>query len=85
MLYNKYYNEDIEWIKTKITEGKNSLNSSTKLYSGLFADFFKPEELITTIQKSVNAGADGVSLFAYHKMIDAHWKFLSEHELKNKL
>ena len=72
-----------EWIQSKIIEGKQVLDPSTKLFSGLFVDFFNPQELNDTIQESLEAGADGISLFAYHSMKDAHWKEIPQVLNKN--
>jgi len=76
MLYHGYYNKDIDWIESNILEGKKSIHSKTKLYSGLFSGFFSPEELNKAVKMSINAGADGVSLFAYHIMKKSHWEYL---------
>jgi uncharacterized lipoprotein YddW (UPF0748 family) len=73
MLYHGYYNEDIEWIKSKIMEGKQALNPEVKLYSGLFVDFFTPEELVDALDQSLSAGSDGIALFAYHSLDEEHW------------
>ncbi|MCB0730475.1 MAG: family 10 glycosylhydrolase [Ignavibacteriae bacterium] len=78
MLYNDFYNENVEWIVKNIIKGKQSLNSATKLFSGLMVDSFDPEEFKTTITKAIEANADGVSLFAYHSMKDGHWESLKE-------
>ena len=78
MLCSIYYYEDVTWIQAKIIEGLESLNSSTKLYSGLLVDSYNPKEMSTAIQKSLDSKADGVSLFAYHSMREAHWKYISQ-------
>ncbi|MCB9206453.1 MAG: family 10 glycosylhydrolase [Ignavibacteriales bacterium] len=78
MLYNDFYNENVEWIVKNIIKGKQSLNSATKLFSGLMVDSFDPREFKTTITKAIEANADGVSLFAYHSMKDGHWESLKE-------
>ena len=82
MLYHGYYNEDLEWIRDNIIEGKSRISNNIKLYSGLFAGFFEPEELTNAMQRSVTAGADGVSIFAYHSMKDKHWQKLSKFLIK---
>lgn len=77
MLYHSFYNENIEWIQKNITKGTQRLDPSTKLYSGLLVGSFKPNELNEAIKKSLEAGANGVSLFAYHSMNEAHWEAAS--------
>jgi len=84
MLYHGYYSRDIDWVENNIIAGKNSIHSKTKLYSGLFTGFFSPEELNKAIERSINAGADGVSLFAYHTMKETHWDKLPEVLVKHK-
>lgn len=78
MLYSQYYNEDLAWVQAKIKEGLKSINSSTKLYSGILVDSGNPKEMLIEIQKSLEADADGVSLFAYHSMRKDHWEIISE-------
>ncbi len=78
MLYHSFYNENIEWIQKNIINGIQSIDPSTKLYSGLFIDSLKPNELNEAIRKSLEAGAHGVSLFAYHSMKEAHWEAASK-------
>jgi uncharacterized lipoprotein YddW (UPF0748 family) len=84
MLYHEYYNGNIDWIVNHIAKGKKSLKSSTKLYSGLMVGSFDPEELMEAIESSINANADGISLFAYSSMNDGHWDKMMEFTKKFK-
>jgi uncharacterized lipoprotein YddW (UPF0748 family) len=79
MLYNSFYNQTIGWIKEKTATGVHSLPDTVSLYSGLFVPALEPEELIDAIEKSLEAGADGVSLFAVGSMTDRHWAVLSKY------
>ena len=61
-------------ITTKILNGLNqALNPEVKLYSGLFVDFFTPEELVDALDQSLSAGSDGIALFAYHSLEEEYW------------
>ena len=79
----RYYDEDVEWIEAKIKEGKLNLESTAKIYAGLFTGFFKPDQLNNAVKRSLDAGADGFSLFAYHQMRVEHWLKLSDLEKDN--
>jgi len=76
MLYNKFYNEGIDWIEEMTKTGVNSLPKNISLYSGLAVSAFSPKELIQAIEASVNAGAGGISLFAADEIDDEQWKVL---------
>ena len=78
MLYHRFYDEGIDWIQDNIKYGLKVLPQSTSLYSGLEVGAFSPQELALAIEKSVEAGAKGVTFFNGSAMTDEHWSAVSE-------
>lgn len=78
MLYQGFYNADIEWIKTQTENGLQRLNHSKPIYSGLFIPHLNPDELEKAISVAKSGGAKGVSLFGYNEMTTEHWAKLKE-------
>jgi hypothetical protein len=75
-MYHKYYNENVEWIKTVTREGVDSLSSNTKLYSGLHISMLTPGELAKATEFAFEGGANGIVLFTATAMTDEHWESL---------
>lgn len=61
MLYNKFYDEEVEWIGDCMRENIGSV--TFPIYAGLFLQDFKPGDLEKAIAVSLKRGAKGVSLF----------------------
>ena len=74
MLYHQYYDQGYDWIQTNLEFGRKMLPHDVSIYSGLEVKAFNDEELALAVQKSLEAGADGISLFSGRAMTDAHWK-----------
>lgn len=76
MMYHKYYNEGVDWIKKVTAEGKKELPANIPLYSGLHIAMLKPAELPFAVTNALKGGADGIVLFTGWAMTDEHWKQL---------
>ena len=76
MMYHKYYNEDVEWIKRVTREGVEALGSKAPLYSGLHISMLTPEELARATRLAYEGGASGVCLFTATAMSNEHWTTL---------
>ena len=76
MIYHKFYNKSVEWIREATHEGVKALNPSTKLYSGLFIPALNPADLTRAVEFAFEGGAKGIVLFNVEAMTDAHWKRL---------
>lgn len=65
MIYHSFYNEKPVWIKTAVKEGIDFMDGKKPLYAGLFLDGFNNlDELKVGVQKAIEGGANGVSLFS---------------------
>jgi uncharacterized lipoprotein YddW (UPF0748 family) len=78
MLYHNFYNADLQWIADHIKLQKEMLKSPKPIYSGLFIPAIKDDELKKAVELSINAGAEGVSLFSYHQLSDNQWNVLKD-------
>jgi uncharacterized lipoprotein YddW (UPF0748 family) len=78
MLYHNFYNADLQWIADHIKLQKEMLKSPKPIYSGLFIPAIKDEELREAVNLSINAGAEGVSLFSFHQLSDNQWNTLKD-------
>ncbi len=76
MMYHKYYNENVHWIKKITLEGTQSLSPKTPLYSGLHIAMLTPDELVQAREFALEGGAKGIVLFTAEAMTDAHWNKL---------
>lgn len=64
MLYQDFYNEDIDWIGEKITEEIAFLEHGEPLSAGVMIGQASADEVRRMIEVSMKAGAAGVSFFA---------------------
>jgi uncharacterized lipoprotein YddW (UPF0748 family) len=71
MLYNVFYQEGPEWVKTETTEAVATVKRP--VYSGLFIHNMTPETLHETVQLALSGGASGISLFSADGMDAAKW------------
>ena len=78
MLYNNYYNEDINWIGFCTAQGVREVHGRFPIYSGLFVPALSPEKLKEAILISRENGASGVSFFNMHVLTDAHLKVIKQ-------
>lgn len=64
MNYHSLYNEKLEWISAMVNEERNAVGSGSFLYSGLYLENLKSNELIKAVKLSMDSGADGVCLYS---------------------
>jgi len=75
MLYNGFYNENIDWIGKMVYEDVQTSFPTTKIISGIFApDLKNPGDISKAIQISLKNGAAGVSIFGLNPFVnDKRW------------
>ena len=61
MIYHRFYNQPIEWIRTATREGTAALPKERPLYSGVYN--LKPDELARAVGLASEGGAQGISVF----------------------
>jgi uncharacterized lipoprotein YddW (UPF0748 family) len=75
MLYQGFYNEDINWIGEEVEKALTRLNHSKPVYSGLFLGHLPTgADLKKAIEVSKQSGAKGVSLFDFGGMKDEYYE-----------
>ncbi len=73
MIFHKFHNKPIEWIKEATREGVQKMGSRP-LYTGLYIPELNPKELGQAIKYAKAGGAKGISLYPYKDMTEEHWK-----------
>ena len=76
MNYHHFYNGNIDWIADSVNKGIKNKDLHSKYLSGLFLGALTPSELKQAINKSLEKGADGVSLFSNNQLTEEHIKVL---------
>ena len=74
MLYHGFYNANVSWIGEEVQKALHRLNNLKPVYSGLFLSHLSPEDLSLAIKVSKDAGAKGISAFAFGSISDKHWE-----------
>jgi uncharacterized lipoprotein YddW (UPF0748 family) len=69
MTYNRFYNEEPEWIERAVKEGVAALPKDRPLYAGLYLPDFKGGEFDRALQSALAGGAKGVALFGGLKTV----------------
>lgn len=65
MIYQNFYNKDINWIGETVSKGVKEIKGRFPIYAGLFLSAFKnADELNAAIDISIKNGAAGVAFFA---------------------
>ncbi|MHB8581059.1 MAG: family 10 glycosylhydrolase [Ignavibacteriaceae bacterium] len=70
MLYQNYYNENINWIGFSIAQGVREVHGRFPIYAGLMVSTLSPKELKEAILISKKNGAAGVSFFMMGSLTD---------------
>ncbi len=78
MLYQGFYNQDIEWIGSEVKKALARLKETKPVYSGLFLPHVPPEKMEKAIRVSMDAGAKGFSLFDLNSLKEEHWTVLEK-------
>jgi hypothetical protein len=76
MLYHNFYNAELEWIGQHLEKQIAELEIKKPVYSGLFIPSLTPEQLEQAIEISRNAGAAGVSFFAFNSLKEEHYRVI---------
>jgi len=63
MIYNNFYQEDIDWIGKTTADGVKELKGKFPIYTGLFVPDLKGEDLNKAIKIAKEHGAKGAALF----------------------
>ena len=74
MLYHSFYQAGPEWVKQQTAEGVAA--AKKPIYSGLFVHDTDEATFTKTVEKSLEGGASGVSIFSLRAMNEAKWKAL---------
>lgn len=85
MIYNGFYNEDVDWIGTSTRESVKTLNGRGKVYSGVFFPDIKAK-FAEACGHAFNAGASGIAFFdgPDDKHLGLFSEFLAKNDLKVK-
>lgn len=79
MIYNKFYNEEIDWIGYATKQGVEDLKGkNTELHTGIYVPEMTSEQLKEAIYQAKSNGAKGVSFFDGPAITDAQWQVIQE-------
>lgn len=71
MIYNNFYNEEIDWIGFATRQGVKDLEGSkTELHTGIYVPEMSPEQLAEAIQQAKDNGAKGAAFFDGNALTD---------------
>ncbi len=77
MLYNGFYNQDIEWIGKCIKEGVQTMSYPKPIYAGIYMpDVKSPKSFRKAIETALKNGAKGVVFFNAQGLDEEHFKIL---------
>ncbi len=82
MIYNGFYNEDVDWIGDSTRESVKALNGRGKVYSGVFFPDIQ-HKFIEAVDHAFKAGAAGISFFDGPD--EKHLEMFSEYLAKNNM
>jgi len=68
MLYQGFYEEDIDWIGEQIDINKSKLPDDKSIYAGLFLPHLKPNQFSIAFDSAIENQANGISLFALNNL-----------------
>lgn len=85
MIYNGFYNEDVDWIGVSTRESVKALQGQAKLYSGLFFPDIK-NKFEEAIDHAFKAGASGIAFFdgPDDQSLEIFSNYLAKNNLKVK-
>ncbi|MDO1511571.1 hypothetical protein Q2T41_02675 [Maribacter confluentis] len=79
MIYNQFYNEEIDWIGYATGQGVNDLEKrNVELHTGIYVPDMQPEELLSAMKYAQKNGAKGVSFFDGPAITEAQWKMIKD-------
>jgi hypothetical protein len=74
MLYNNFYETDLDWVKEQTREGVATVKKP--ICSGLFVHGMDERVLIQAVEKALAGGASGISIFSAEGMDGKKWRAL---------
>ncbi len=77
MLYNNFYNEDVDWIGEQTRIAVDSVKNNAPVYSGVFIPDLSSDQLKKAYKGIILAGGNGITLFDLGAMNEEHWKVVS--------
>ncbi|MCL4539285.1 MAG: family 10 glycosylhydrolase [Bacteroidetes bacterium] len=78
MLYNKAYDEGIEWIGYETEEEVRAMRNDAPIYSGINVGSMSPDDIAKAVRVSYEAGSSGLSLFSAQAMTEPLWQSFGE-------
>ncbi|TVZ14792.1 hypothetical protein [Maribacter sp. MAR_2009_72] len=79
MIYNQFYNEEIDWIGYATGQGVTDLEKrNVELHTGIYVPDMQPEELLSAMKYAQKNGAKGVSFFDGPAITEAQWKMIKD-------
>jgi uncharacterized lipoprotein YddW (UPF0748 family) len=82
MVYQNFYDEDMEWIKTSTQKGVADLKGRAPIITGLYLPEIPDGEFPVAVENSFKGGAKGVALFDLGSFEDKHFNVMKS--LKSK-
>lgn len=77
MIYNVFYNEEIDWIGYATKQGVTDLEKrKVELHTGIYVPEMKAEELLSAMNLAKENGAKGVSFFDGPAITDDQWEMI---------
>jgi uncharacterized lipoprotein YddW (UPF0748 family) len=84
MVYQNFYDEDMEWIKTATSRGVHDLNGKAALVTGLYLPKIPDGKFSTAVENAFKGGAGGVAIFDEGKISDEELNTILEVSKKFK-
>ncbi len=78
MLYNRAYDEGIDWIGRETEEEVKSMRNGAPVYSGIMVSRMTPDDIAKAVRVSYGAGSSGLSIFSLEGMTEPLWKSFGE-------
>ncbi len=80
MVYQNFYDEDINWIGSSVEKGVNGIDNRMPLFAGLYLPELSPSELKQAMVVSHLNGAAGVAVFDYGGCKPGHFTTISTYK-----
>ncbi len=81
MIYDSFYNGDLEWIADCVRDCRRDMKPSANLYFGLYVPGYKQDrgfDIFDAMRTAIDNGAEGVSFFQYGDLNDEQKKELKK-------
>ena len=77
MIYNNFYNEEIDWIGFATKQGVTDLEKgNVELHTGIYVPEMKAKDLLTAMNLAKQNGAKGVSFFDGPAISEDQWELI---------